>query len=757
MKRIYLIAIILIFLTMSFATNLGNWQRSEQTFYRTMRLNKPMVDYKTHTVGQLYFTVSNYGFFGSKRGAEDPDCARDWETGRCRSSAEYPGGSGIEYLFQGALWLGAVIAGDTLVSVGEDGWERLHNELFPGYMETDSMILRSSFDDSTAVSEQDYIAEFTDTITNPNVVPASFRHRPLGIKIHQESYSWSYDYTRNFVFIDYLFINIREDRRTIEDMFIGIYVDGDCGHVTTPQYAQDDVTGFVENYHRKVTNEDIPIKLAWIADNDGDPEDGKFTNRSPTGAMAVRVLKAPGDFGLDSLEYSYNWWISNSNETYDWGPCSTWLGFIGTPEGDINKYKIMSNKEFDFNQTDIKEKKDDPVWAPCPVSDQVWPTLKDGYDTRFLLSFGPINIEPDETVNVVIAFLVGENFHNNPQLKTDDEKWPKFNFDNLAFTAYWTKEIYDHGYKGPSPPPPPKFKVITSNYEMVILWKGEDIEDAADPITEIKDFEGYRIYVAEENIASFYVPLVQFDRVDFLVYSKMVRFIDSVSAEGDTYWVYQGLYSDTLVDIPDEYTLDILTPDGDPTGETVDLIPEPYDYNVGMPPDTVIDSETWYYYTIKNVLPGDEKWIVVTSYDYGLPSENLGSLESNKTNAARAVAPRGADITDKKVRVVPNPYRVDRDYKEFWEYSAIGVWSEYSRKIRFFNLPSNCIIRIFTLDGDLVKKLYHDESNKDIIIGSQDWNLINKNDQSIASGIYIFSVEDKDTGELQTGRFVIIK
>lgn len=50
---------------------------------------------RVHNVGNIWLRVSNYGFFGS--GSDVPQYP----------SLEYPGGSGIDYLFQGALWFGA--------------------------------------------------------------------------------------------------------------------------------------------------------------------------------------------------------------------------------------------------------------------------------------------------------------------------------------------------------------------------------------------------------------------------------------------------------------------------------------------------------------------------------------------------------------------------------------------------------------------------------------------------------------------------
>jgi len=724
----------------------------------------PAQDEKTHQVGSLYLTVTNYGFFGSQRGDDTPTfciisdeeiCGRD--PGNCRPSAEYPGCSGLEYLFMGALWIGAVVGGDTLVSVGEDGWNPDINELFPSYNDGDTIIKRSILDgDSGAVSEEDYVCNLADTLSNTSFVPPD--HRAIGIAIHQESYAWSYDYAHNFVFIDYTFENIRTDGRTIRDLYIGLYIDGDVGHVDTADYAQDDVTGFIR-YYITDAGDTIPLNIGWIADNNGDPEDGAFTDRSPTGAMAVKLLRAPGGTDVSSLNFSYNWWISNTDETYDWGPMMSDndLGFDGTPEGDINKYKIMSNGEFDYDQIDILDNYDNSDWIQPPDRSTA-ENLCNGYDTRFLLSFGPLEIPPDlpdsELPHITIAFMVGENFHTDPSNDGSDCSQFHYNFDKLAETAYWAQQIFDNNYHGPEPPPAPEFKIVLGQNKATILWKN-NVESVYDSITHLYDFEGYRIYIAEENIDHYYVPLVQYDRVDFLKVNRITEYLDSVSAEGDTFFHYDTLYSDTLAETDDSVAVEFVHFDG--TTETIMLKPQPFDANNGMPPDTTIDGETWYYYVIDHLLPGDDKWVVVTAFDYGQPSKGLASLECNKTKNAKWFVPSGAPPTDKKVRVVPNPYRVDHDYKKYWEHSFTSEWTEYSRKLRFYNLPKNCTIRIYTVDGDLVKEIEHDESVPGTMVGAEDWNLISRNDQAIVSGIYVFSVEDHETGEIQTGKFVIIK
>jgi hypothetical protein len=116
--------------------------------------------------------------------------------------------------------------------------------------------------------------------------------------------------------------------------------------------------------------------------------------------------------------------------------------------------------------------------------------------------------------------------------------------------------------------------------------------------------------------------------------------------------------------------------------------------------------------------------------------------------------------------VYPNPYR------------GQAAWDGYGsrgRMIWFQNLPSKAEIRIFTLAGDLVDIIQHDENyaggdiqnideGKSPIMsgGEHAWDLVTQHDQAIASGLYLFSVENKNSesssyGTLKEGKFLIIK
>jgi hypothetical protein len=118
------------------------------------------------------------------------------------------------------------------------------------------------------------------------------------------------------------------------------------------------------------------------------------------------------------------------------------------------------------------------------------------------------------------------------------------------------------------------------------------------------------------------------------------------------------------------------------------------------------------------------------------------------------------------VGVYPNPYYVNA----YWDGSR-----ERLRKIYFYNLPQHATLTIFTLAGDIVTELEHDGalSHGDNIEwfqqygdrgtqpqftgGEHAWDLITRYDQAIATGLYLFTVKDNDTGTIKRGKFMIVK
>ena len=94
---------------------------------------------------------------------------------------------------------------------------------------------------------------------------------------------------------------------------------------------------------------------------------------------------------------------------------------------------------------------------------------------------------------------------------------------------------------------------------------------------------------------------------------------------------------------------------------------------------------------------------------------------------------------EQTIRVVPNPYKKDGVH----EYSL-------SNAIKFFNIPQKCVISIYSVNGELVARVEHNQSSP---LGEWDQQTI-KFAGDIAPGIYFWVVESKLEGDY---RYTITK
>jgi len=99
--------------------------------------------------------------------------------------------------------------------------------------------------------------------------------------------------------------------------------------------------------------------------------------------------------------------------------------------------------------------------------------------------------------------------------------------------------------------------------------------------------------------------------------------------------------------------------------------------------------------------------------------------------------------------VVPNPYVATSDFEPQNTFRS----GRGERRIQFMNLPSVCKIRIYNINGELVKTLFHEGTIDD---GQESWDLTTKDGMNLAYGIYLFHVEAEGIGT-HTGKFAVIK
>lgn len=278
---------------------------------------------------------------------------------------------------------------------------------------------------------------------------------------------------------------------------------------------------------------------------------------------------------------------------------------------------------------------------------------------------------------------------------------------DLELNASWAQRAFDANYVIPQPPPSPAAFVDPSPNGLTVYWD-DSPEPVPDPASGELDFQGYRVYVSSNN--------VEFDNV------RDVDIIDSVG--------FNTGFSEVAHDT------------------------------------TIGGKEYEYRLTIPGLRDGFRYWVAVTSYDLGNAAQGLPSLESGIPQN-RALFVPGADAASKsaarEVTVYPNPYRG----QAAWDGSLAR-----EKLLWFRHLPERCVVRIFTLAGDLVDEISFDAAtygaegnfllnpggDPPVLSGGQAaWDLLTKDDQPVASGLYFYAVEDLANGEFSTGKFLILK
>jgi hypothetical protein len=311
--------------------------------------------------------------------------------------------------------------------------------------------------------------------------------------------------------------------------------------------------------------------------------------------------------------------------------------------------------------------------------------------------------------------------------------------NNLRDNAAKALELYHRGYLSPIVPSAPPMRLNPGYRKITLDWSLDLSNPAANPMEVWDDsnkfvstlpdthwrrrnppqghvgggrtFEGFRVYRSEYPVfgENSYTLLRQFDIADELNFNGQTglsfTFTDSNLVVGKRY-----SYAVTSFTIPDYFL--VYYPDSSGLPTSIDTI-------LTQPLESPI-------------------YINAASMQVSFaPSNKLG-----------------------EVKVVPNPYRTDVNYTfegGGWE-GLTRVWNETERVIWFIHLPPKCTVRIFTLAGDLVKEIEHDDTerkSRGLAEGQEEWKLLSESNRAIASGIYVYHVQS-DLGA-QIGKFVVIR
>ncbi len=399
-----------------------------------------------HNVGELQMHVGNWGQFGSWPGSgltfsEAP-------------SAQWPAGSGVEYLFVAGMWVGALKAGVPAVSTAAYAFEfrPTQDPLDIMYRaaegarggarapsdnrdddkdgEVDEDWLNGRDDDGdgqidedfAAVSKQMFVCQYTDD--QPSATQIYPQHNPLNLHVRQESYQWEEDRFDDFVGAQFIITN--QGNNVLEDVYIGFFADGDAGPRDVDNYWEDDATGRRAVPVLCTDLGPVSMDIAFVFDADGDNG---------------RTL---GYFGIMFLDHTID---PNGEFAPRRVGISTYANFSGSasfedggdPTNDFERYELLSSKIIERD-------------AQVPR------------DYRMLMAAGPFKeLLPGSTLVFQTAFVIGNRLDGmiangaNAQL-TFEGAWFNLLGDDPVPTGYAGRET-------PVPGPASGIAVDTCRYQ----------------------------------------------------------------------------------------------------------------------------------------------------------------------------------------------------------------------------------------------------------------------------------------------------
>jgi len=236
----------------------------------------------------------------------------------------------------------------------------------------------------------------------------------------------------------------------------GFYIDG----VTTPlTYGIADTAKYRRLYGAP--------KPRWSGD-----ENGNWDPR--TDDVGIDGLPGTGDFGEGNgrpdigrdaegnITAEPNFGIRDVNESDQIGLTSFWAliytnSLPNVPKNDQYFIQLLSSDSIDINQE----------------------LLSNPGDNIFVYGSGPFALGPGETQRFSVALLMGNNLQD------------------LVLNSEISQRILEANYRFAAPPPKPNVTAVPGNGRVTLYWDNIS-ESGIDPLSNINDFEGYKIYRSED-------------------------------------------------------------------------------------------------------------------------------------------------------------------------------------------------------------------------------------------------------------------
>ncbi len=344
-------------------------------------------------VSNLQVNLTNWGLIGSYPGmistfSEAP-------------SAQWPAGSGNEYLFAAGLWVGGVLNGQRHVSTGQYeaelrprlepkdtiyearggrlirpvAGEALVGRRFPdagknddrdGAIDEDPP---DGYDDDGDGRVDEDFAQIGDQMLtctmfdNTRLASEQYPdHEPMQLKVVQNGYAWSGDATDDFVGLEWTVTNIGV--APVQDVYIGFYADLDVGSRRNPTPFNDQYGRF-EGLVMAETGEWVWVSVVYMRD-------------------APELTSLPGYVGLLFLHHTvdptgYYAPPSMSVRSFQAFAGEEPFAYGGAPTNDDERYRTMSAEEQELDSDLAND------WSLL-ISSGPFPLLPPGRSIRYGLA-----------------------------------------------------------------------------------------------------------------------------------------------------------------------------------------------------------------------------------------------------------------------------------------------------------------------------------------------------------------------------------
>ncbi len=659
--------------------------------------------FQFHTVGAIWNSESNVGVFGDPNAGTTGNPSFDW-----------PAGLGYYYQWEGRFWIGAKVGEDVYVSHAGYG----EYELSPSEDPADNCGWRYI---GSGTSESDLISVYTDYgnyYTNPY---------PLGIKVIQKAYQWSVAPYNQFIAYEFYIIYNKSNGMaalpvTLKNVLVAITFDSDvCSYDASSPHIDDMVCfdGYTWGEWEDLNTWPLPVdEVTVLADTTLDEPDGVPDNWQIYGDDPDEVTVDGDTFYIPrNMSYIYDDDdpTTPENDKGEDGGCPGYIfgRLIYAPPAKYDLYGI--DKNGDSTRIPLVYTHSWWNWNNDPGTDEnKYDYMNGTHPMDFGYRFMPI---PYDVGAATFDYRFLQTY--GPFEITDGETL-KIVF--VGGVGYGLNGGYDdffgNGY------------VLgarqVADYALTAYYKGSKHSDPRHPSAPDEDVH-------------WYIPLPPaVPELHYSVAGKTVKLVWSDIAEKSPdpldgiydfagYRVYRAAWRpsnwELLVEFDTSYA----------------------NNNDGKYPHEYVDS---------TAIPGVPYYYCVTAFDLGRPSNTppVPSLECSKSNYLKKNdAPYPVYIVSDvasnldNVKVVPNPY-----------YGSASWEPQYENKIAFTNLPANARITIYTLSGDKVYEIEHRSPT-----GTEFWNLRSRADLEIASGLYLYKVEQFDESgnivDWKLGKFLVVR